>query len=361
MSIRGISRRAVVNLAAGVLAAPAQLPTSALAQHDGLQDVRAAAASPDELLIYANIEEDQAIGLIRAFTSRRPGIKVRYTRQLSEHLYDRFLEDVAANRRTADIIWSSAMDLQMKLVNDGYAQTYVSSETESLPTWAVWANQAYGITAEPVVIAFNKQKLPPDAIPGTHADLTRLLTADTGLYRGKVATFDAERSGVGLLFLSEDVRITPTTWELVAAIGRTTPKLFVSTSSMLEGVSSGELLLAYNVVGSYARERAMHDAALGIVIPEDYALMLSRIAFIPAAAAQPELGKAFLDFLLSREGQTLLAARSLGSVRTDVPTGWAIAPDSARPIHVGPELLVYLDQAKRASFLRQWRRALQTK
>ena len=188
-----------------------------------------------------------------------------------------------------------------------------------------------------------------------------MLTADAELYRGKVATFDPERSGVGLLFLSEDIRTTPTTWDLVAAMGRTTPKLFVSTSPMLEGVSSGELLLAYNVVGSYARERAKHDAALGIIIPEDYTLVLSRIAFVPATAAQPALGRAFLDFLLSQEGQTLLAARSLGSVRADVPTGWAVAPDSARPIHVGPELLVYLDQARRASFLRQWRRALQSR
>ena len=116
-------------------------------------------------MIYANIEEDQGAELIQRFKSRHPSIKVRYRRQLSEQLYDRFLEDVAANRRTADLIWSSAMDLQMKLVNDGYAQTYVSPEAEALPSWAIWANQAYGVTAEPVVIAFNKQKLPRDAVP----------------------------------------------------------------------------------------------------------------------------------------------------------------------------------------------------
>lgn len=358
--MRGLTRRTIVRLTGGAISAATALPTRGLAQDYRVDDTRGTAASPDELLIYANIEEEQGVELISAFTSRWPGVKVRYRRQLSDQLYDRFLEDVAANRRTADLMWSSAMDLQMKLVNDGYAQTYVSPEAEALPSWAIWANQAYGITAEPVVIAFNKQNLPPDAVPRTHADFTRLLAANIDLYKGKVATFDPARSGVGLLFLSEDVRTTPTTWDLVAAIGRTTPKLFASTSAMLEGVSSGEgLLLAYNVVGSYARERAMHDPALGFVVPEDYALLLSRIAFIPAAAVQPRLGKAFLDFLLSRDGQKLLAAQSLGSVRVDMPGGWAIASDTVRPIHVGPELLVYLDQARRASFLRQWRRALQ--
>jgi iron(III) transport system substrate-binding protein len=343
-----LGRRTIVRLAASALTA---FP-SILAQ-GGLDDMREAAASAGELVIFANTEEELITELIRAFTLRQPRTKVRYRRQLSEQLYDRFLEDIAAHTRGPDLVWSSAMDLQMKLVNDGYAQTYVSSEIGALPSWAIWANQAYGITAEPVVVAFDKRKLPTRAVPRTHAELTRLLMADPDLYRGKVATFDPERSGVGLLFLSEDVRTTPTTWDLVAAIGRTTPKLLASTSSMLEGISSGELLFAYNVVGSYTRERAMHDPAIGIIVPEDYTLVLSRIAFVPVTAVQPVLGKAFLDLLLSQDGQRLLAARSLGSVRSDVPTGWAIAPETARPIHVGPELLVYLDQAKRASFLRQ--------
>jgi len=33
--------------------------------------------------------------------------------------------------------------------------------------------------------------------------------------------------------------------------------------------------------------------------------------------------------------------------------------DAVKPIHIGPELLTYLDQSKRASFLKEWRRALQ--
>src|SRR4051794_1233236 len=113
--MRPVSRRRVARFAVGALAAATELPTSALAQRDGLDDAGAAAASPDELVIYANIEEDQSSELIQRFRSRHPRIKVRYRRQLSEQLYDRFLEDVATNRRTADLIWSSAMDLQMKL------------------------------------------------------------------------------------------------------------------------------------------------------------------------------------------------------------------------------------------------------
>lgn len=197
-----------------------------------------------------------------------------------------------------------------------------------------------------------------------HAELRLFLNHQADRLAGKIAAHDPEQSGTGLLLLTQDVQVTPLTWDLVAAIGRTSPRLFSSSSPMLEGLSSGDLLLAYNVVGSYARERAQADPNLGIVVPNDYALILSRIAFVPVAAARPDLGKVFLNFLLSQRGQKIIAAQYLGSVRRDVPSGWeplTTDAENARPIRAGPELLTYLDRAKRASFIRQWRRAVQTR
>jgi iron(III) transport system substrate-binding protein len=44
------------------------------------------------------------------------------------------------------------MDLQAKLINDGYAQGYLSPEKPALPATAVWKNMGYGVTAEPVFV-----------------------------------------------------------------------------------------------------------------------------------------------------------------------------------------------------------------
>ena len=57
------------------------------------------------------------------------------------------------------------MDLQVKLVNDGYAQPYVSKEITHIPDWAVWKNEAYAITAEPIVIVYNKNLVAESDIP----------------------------------------------------------------------------------------------------------------------------------------------------------------------------------------------------
>ena len=59
------------------------------------------------------------------------------------------------------------MDLQLQLATKGNALTYASPENSSLPAWAIWQNQAYGTTFEPVSIAYNKRLLPADAVPGT--------------------------------------------------------------------------------------------------------------------------------------------------------------------------------------------------
>jgi iron(III) transport system substrate-binding protein len=320
----------------------------------------------DELVVYSTTDQDEVGSLIAEFQSRVPGIRVRYEKQNSDEQYARVVRETASGQGTADVVWSSAMDLQMKLVNDGYAQTYAPSELSRLPNWAVWKEQAYGVTAEPIVFVYNRDRIPPNDVPRSHAALREFLERNDDSLRGQVATYDPERSGAGLLFLSQDVEITPRTWDLVAALGRVDSKLFTTTSSMLEGVSSGRLLFAYNVIGSYAMARSPQDPTLGIVIPSDYVIVMSRIAFVPAAARHPDLGKAFLDLLLSARGQTLLAQQSLGSVRDDVLQSSIVARqigngDRAKPIHIGPELLAYQDQARRASFIRQWRRAAQSK
>ncbi|MFD2430687.1 ABC transporter substrate-binding protein [Sphingobium scionense] len=126
---------------------------------------------------------------------------------------------------------------------------------------------------------------------------------------------------------------------------------------MLRGVAEGKFSIAYNVIGSYAQERARRDPRIGVVFPEDYTIVMSRIAFIAREARHPAAAKLFLDFLLSREGQSLLAQHSLWPVRTDI-NGRRLPAAQARSIRVGPQLLVNLDRLTRQRFLREWQAAL---
>ena len=119
---------------------------------------------------------------------------------------------------------------------------------------------------------------------------------------------------------------------------------------LLDRVASGQLSLAYNVLGSYAQARIDAGAPLGIIEPEDYTLVVLRTAVIPRTGPHPEEARRFLDYLLSPRGQQVLSREArlmpivTGNARGDHAPG-----RSRRPIQLGPGLLVYLMRSSAAS------------
>lgn len=319
-----------------------------------------AAPAGRRVTVLAATDRSAVQPLIDDFEQRHPDHQVDYRESGSVELYKHFLSE---GGKTADVLWSSAMDLQIKLVNDGHALRYGSPHVPYLPRWAVWKQEAYGTTYEPVGIAYRRPQLAPHEVPRTHAALALLLRADTRRFRGRVATYDIERAGIGFLIAAHDAVATPQFWELVRTLGECQASLHADTQGMLENVAAGRSLLAYNVLGTYAEAFARRNPDVGVVYPSDYTLVLSRVAFIARNAPNPQGARLWLDHLLSPHGQRLLAdAGGLFSVRTDsarprsaVAVGQQLGA-AARPIALGPALLAHLDRSKHAALLKRWRR-----
>ncbi len=336
--------------------ASAKPPRGYPRSYDALE---AEAAREAQLSVYSSADLTDMAAVLRAFRARYPQLDVRYEHLSSTDLYDRFVREIATGKPSADFLFSSAMDVQIKLVNDGYAQPYASPEKPYLPPWAVWKNEAYGLTAEPIVVAYNKRLLSPADAPRSHDELERLLKRKGSSWKGKVGTYDVERSSTGFLFFTQDAQISHDTWRLLKSLGQTAPRFDIGAHDILARVSSGEQVLAYNVMSSYALERHATDPWVEVVFPTDYTLVMSRIAFISKEARHPAAAKLFLDFLLSREGQSLLAQRYMTPVRTDLaPLGPHADPGVLKAIHVGPELLANLDRIKYSRLIREWKQAI---
>jgi two-component system sensor histidine kinase TctE len=261
-----------------------------------------------------------------------------------------------------DLIVSSAADLQMKLANDGYALAYDSPWLDALPTWARWRNEVFGFTFEPAVIVYNPALISAEDVPRTHLGLAELLETQTVRFAGKIATYDIGESGVGYLLAANDQFISSNFWRLASAFGRAKVRLSGSSPRILDAVDSGELALAYNVLGSYAFARRAESRNIQVVVPDDYVLVLTRSMLIPRSAPRADLGKAFVDFALSPAGQAIAAGpTALGALAGAFPDGFTSATISARgrgalqPIAIGPSLLVSLDQQRRDRFLATWR------
>lgn len=299
--------------------------------------------------------------LLESFKARYPGIEIDYRRIVAAELHTNFLDETENGHPTADILISSAMDLQFKLVNDGYAQTYESSEKPFLPDWAVWKDQAYAVTAEPIVFAYNRALMPPGDVPRSHGELADLLRRKPDAYRGKITTYDPELSGTGYLYYTQDLMLSRDTLDLVRAVGATNPTFFVTGADALNRLIDGDCVLAYNMVSSHIFVRQAQIPTVDVVFPSDYTLVMSRIAFIPKAASHPSAGKLFLDFLLSEAGQAHMARQHMHPIRQGIATTGPVPPaDVLRPIRFGPSLLANLDEFRRRRVLHEWRRALES-
>ena len=320
--------------------------------------------NPKILTVYSSLDEIVSTPLIKAFQKTRPGIEVHYYDLQSLDIYNRVITETDKEGSTADLVISSAMDLQVKLANDGYARELLNP-VDDWPEWAKWRNSAFGLTFEPSVIVYHKPSFAEQPPPKNRTELTRLLTDQNDKYYGRSATYDIERSGLGFLFLARDTEHERDIWKLVAAMGAAGIKLYSNSSAILERVADGRLAVGYNILGSYAENWAIRNPDLGITLPQDFTVVMSRIALVPKAALQPDLGDAFLTFLMSEQGQKTMANKvrlpALHPAVTGPNTAVAMRKKFGarlRPITIGSGLVVYLDQATRARFLIRWNRAL---
>ena len=297
--------------------------------------------------------------VLQLFASRPGGLGIDYEQWGSNDLFEVTLTDCKRGGQAADMVISSAVDLQVKLANDGCARAHRSTGTASLPQVANWRDEVFGITRELAVIVYNRRLIDDAEVPRSRFDLIDLLRPEDSRLRGRVATYDIEASGLGYLFAFADAQQAPTFGSLIEAFGRSGAVATCCSSEIIDGVADGTYLIAYNVLGSYALARAEENPDIAAVAPDDYTLVLSRAALIPRQAAEPELAGAFLDFMLSETGRSALESAHL-IVRTDDRAPAALrlpeTPETSfRPIALTPSLLVGLDQHKRRDFVALWR------
>jgi iron(III) transport system substrate-binding protein len=315
--------------------------------------------------IYTSTDSAQAQGLLAAFRAAYPGITVDWNDLGTNGAFNRVISEAAANQMGADLVWTSAMDQLLSLVDRNLTQAYRSPETDHLPGWASYKDQAYGTTIEPACVLYNKTLLPADAVPHSHADLLNLLRTRRDALRNKVGTFDPEKSGTGFLYHTAVQRNVPQFWDLARAFGAASGKVYSSSGQMREKAVSGEHSLLFNVVGSYALEWAKTSPNLGVAFLSDYVPAFSRVALIPKGAPHPNAGKLMLDFMLSSKGQHVLGEAGVPSVRTDVEGEMSLSGiqrlvgGNLQAIPVNETTAGYLETRRRVEFLQQWRRALQ--
>jgi len=300
-----------------------------------------------ELRIISTADRDVFEPILLAFQGENQTVSIDYTIASTTEL----MKAVHEEGEVFDLVISSAMDLQTKLANDGFAQTYRSPATDALPDWAKWRDQVFAFTQEPAVLILSEKAFPTDDFPTSRDALIALLRDQPDRFRGKVGTYDVRTSGFGYMMATQDARVSENFWRLLEAMGRLDARLYCCSGAMLEDVRKGDLAIAYNVLGSYAQAQLADGGGYRIVLMSDFANIMLRTAVITSNAENVTDAQTMVDFLASLESRPdLVAASGLPAVDAD-----ALQSNVAlRPIRLGPGLLAFLDRLTRRNFLRNW-------
>jgi len=298
--------------------------------------------------------------LIAGFQQERPDVTVVYREMGSRELYE---ATIAGELADVDVLISSAPDLQVRLANDGYAMSHASPYARTLPSWAVWRDEVYGFTFEPAVIVYNPRRFNEDTVPRSRQALLRLLEREGASLRGRVGTYDIAASNVGYVLAEQDELVSSNFWGLANALGQVGVRLAATSGELLGAIERGELDLGYNLLGSYALARQAAGAQIGVVLPQDYMLVLARSALIARRAPNPDLARNLVDWLLSPAGQRVAASHAaLGALVQGTEGPWTADALQARtrgivqPVVLSPALLVGLDQQRQSRFVQNWMR-----
>lgn len=345
-----------------IVAAPAVAQQAPEGYPADYSEIVAGGVKEGQINVYSPTDADQANGLIQGFEKAYPGITVKWNDVASGAVYSRVVSEAAAGQVGSDVVWSNGLDLQLQLVEEGFAEPYKSVEAANIPDWAQYKDAAYSTTVEPIVFMYNN-KVFTGAPPKNHKELAQLLVDKSSELQGKVTTFDPEKSASAYTVMETDVANDEGFWTLIEAFGKAKGKVYASSGQLREKILSGEHPLGFNVNGAYAKGWAKSSPTLTIVYPDDYTVAASRTAFISKDAPNPNAAKLFLDYMLSKEGQKAVAEAGLPSVRSDVDAdNWdtvnAEAGGKLVPIKLDAALLEGLQPAKRGEFFKNWKTSL---
>ncbi|HLO75225.1 MAG TPA: ABC transporter substrate-binding protein [Magnetospirillum sp.] len=275
------------------------------------------ALAEQKVVVYTSIKTSLIGELQAAFTAKHPDIRMEYLSAGAGKVMAKIVAEHRAGRINADVLWSSEVpdfyDLRARGVLLPYEPADRQARIEPLPD-----NGGTFTTARLSLmgIAYNihSVKNPPEQ----WSDLT--LTP----LRGSFAIANPTLSGTSTMSIAALVEAFG--WSYIENLRTNGTKLGQGAQQVVDDTASGALL-ACLAVDYLAADRIERGGAIALVLPPELIVIPSPIAIFRDSPNQ-EAAKAFVEFVLSQEGQSIIANEGTLPVRTDVevPARFGLPP-----------------------------------
>ena len=264
--------------------------------------------APSRVLLYTSVPQELATQFADAFMKKRPDIRVEIYRAGSTEVGAKIAAEREVGGIRADLLWLADAPVYYDLRKRGEFFAYISPEAKAIP--AELKDPKGFFTAGRLInmiIAVNTEVMPLKDAPKSWKDFPEV---------GKKATMgNPLYSGSNFVTVAAFVQKDGWGWfERARAKGVAVVRGNSEAAAALAGKEFGvAMTLDYIVAGLIKK-----GAPLAIVWPSDGAISVPSPIAIIKGTKNPNGGKAFVDYVLSKEGQEFLVKQEVIPVRGDV-------------------------------------------
>lgn len=274
------------------------------------------AADPSgKLVVYTSQLPEVAQQTVDAFKARHPAVEVEWVRNGTGQLMNILQAEIAAGQVKPDVLLV-ADDINLgQMKRDGRLQAYEAAPVAGLDTkFYDKAKTFFGTKIIATGIAWNTMGAKK---PTGWADL---LAPDA---KGKIAMPSAFYSGAALVHLHTLVAAPGLGWDFFKRLAANAVVPEGGNGPALKAVAGGQKLYGIITDGDVIRAKAA-GSPVDFVYPAEGASFITEPVAILATAKNVPAARAFVDFLLSKEGQELVAKQGNLPISKDVapPAGF---------------------------------------
>jgi iron(III) transport system substrate-binding protein len=257
------------------------------------------------LVIYSGRSEPLLQPVVDAFRTRHEGVKVLLKAGSNSQLANALLEEKANPQ--ADLFITTELFTIQALAQQGVFRPYRPAGADRLPAQFVDADNLWiGLTQRARVIMVNTDRVAPEAAPKSLLDLT------DPKWRGQIAAAGSTNGSLqAQVAAMRQLLGEPATEAWLQGLIANDVTFFGGHTDVRKAVGSGEFALGL-VNHYYFYLQQAEGSKVGVIFPDQGAGQMGLLTNATAAAVVNReknlpAAQAFVDFLISAEGQRLFA------------------------------------------------------
>ena len=269
--------------------------------------VSTGASAQQKLFVYTSMKESMVGDLKIAFIKKYPDIKLDFQSAGAGKLMAKIAAERESGKIMADVLWTSEVPDFYQLKAQGLLLPYIPSESKAiLNPLPDYDGSFTAVRLGTLGIAYNTRLI--KEAPKTWADLQK------PAFKGAYGIANPALSGTA--YMSVAVLSKTFGWAYFEGLRANGAKMGKGSGQVVDDTASGDLVASL-AVDYITLDKVDKGATLALVYPPEMLVIPSPIAIF-RNSPNADAAKRFVDFVLSKEGQTMIANEGTLPVRADV-------------------------------------------